>query len=629
MCGIVGIVNRDATKPPDVALLRAMTDRLRHRGPDAAGTFIAAGIGLGSRRLSIIDLESGDQPIASENGSIVVVCNGEIYNYIELRAELTAQGHAFRTQSDTEVIVHLYEEHEFRFVERLRGMFAIALWDASRRRLLLARDRLGIKPLYYAETAGGLYFASEQKAILEAGEVPRELSPRAVSDLLSLGFVATPATMFRDIRQLSPGTWLEYKGGAATVRAYWDVRFPARGEPAPLVSERVWVEALRDKLAEIVRLHLRSDVEVGAWLSGGLDSSAIVSLMLCQLGRPVHAVSLAFESSKMDEIRTQRTLLDFPEYDLISRVLVCSAKDFARLPEALWFAEDPSLSGIEVIRLLTAEASARDVKVVMTGEGADEVFGGYPWFKLDKLLRPLARLPWPLKRLMLLGPLLSRRFPRVSSMLLADPEMNTGRYRMTAGWGRDGEPRRLLANDLASRVADPKQSSWELALPEGFAGWHPFSQLQYFELKVRLPSFINHTLDRGSMARSLEARVPFLDHELVEFAARIPPALKLKGMREKHVLREAAADFLPREIASRRKHGLRAPTAAWLRGPLPEFASELLSEPALRRKGYFDPRVVRRFLAEHRSGRTTWTSELFTVLCLQLWDEIFLRGLRP
>jgi asparagine synthase (glutamine-hydrolysing) len=606
-----------------------MTDRLRHRGPDAEGTFSAPGIGLGSRRLSIIDLETGDQPIANEDGSIVVVCNGEIYNYVELRAELLAAGHEFRTQSDTEVIVHLYEEHGVGCVERLRGMFALALWDSSRRRLFLARDRLGIKPLYYAETAQTLYFASEQKALLEADDVPREISPRGVNDLLTLGFVAAPATMFAGIRQLMPGTWLRYEGGSASIHRYWDASFPPRDERAPRVREDTWVEALGEKLEEVVRLHLRSDVVVGAWLSGGLDSSAIVSLMLRQLGRPVHVASLSFDSPGIDEIRTQRTLLDFPEYDLISRVRVCTAKDFARLPEALWFSEDPSASGIEILRLLAAEESAQDVKVILTGEGADEVFGGYPWFQFDKLLRPLAKLPQPMKRAMMLGSFLPNRYPRIGGMFLATPEMNAERYRVTVGWGRPTVTRRLLSADLASRAVDVEGCAWELDLPKGFSRWHPFAQLQYYELNVRLPSFVNHTLDRCSMARSVEARVPFLDHELVEFAAHIPPSLKMKGLREKHVLREAVADCLPHEIANRKKRGLQAPTTAWLRQPLPEFAADLLSESSLRRKGYFDAAGVRRLLAEHQSSRGTWTYELFAVLSLQLWDEIFLQGNRP
>jgi len=629
MCGIAGIALKEGTRPVDVALLQAMTDRLRHRGPDAEGAFVAAGIGLGSRRLSIIDLETGDQPIANEDGSLVVVCNGEIYNYVELRAELLAAGHEFRTQSDTEVIVHLYEEHGVGCVERLRGMFALALWDSSLRRLFLARDRLGIKPLYYAETARGLTFASEQKAILEADGVPREFSPRGVNDLFTLGFVAAPATLFASVHQLLPATWLLFEDGSVSIHRYWDVKFPSRDEPAPQIREEEWVEALREKLDEVVRLHLRSDVAVGAWLSGGLDSSAIVSLMLRQLGRPIHTASLSFDSPGMDEIRTQRTLLDFPEYDLISRVYVCTARDFTRLPEAMWFSEDPTTSGIEVMRLLTAEASAHDVKVILTGEGADEVFGGYPWFQFDKLLRPLARLPLPVKRMLLLGSLFPKRFPRVSGMFLAGPEMNVDRYRTSVGWGRPAATHRVFSPDLRLRVANAQASGWELELPEAFARWHPFAQLQYYELNVRLPSFINHTLDRGSMARSVEARVPFLDHELVEFAARIPPSLKMKGLREKHILREAVADLLPREIADRKKRGLRAPTEAWLRGPLPEFAAELFSERSLRRKGYFDPAGVQELLKEHRSGRSDWTYDLLGVLALQLWDEIFVQGNRP
>jgi asparagine synthase (glutamine-hydrolysing) len=629
MCGIAGIARRDGTGPVDAALLGRMLDLLRHRGPDAEGSFVADGIGLGSRRLSIIDLETGDQPIANEDGTVVVVCNGEIYNYVELRAELSARGHAFRTKSDTEVIVHLYEEEGVDCVRGLRGMFAIALWDSSRRRLFLSRDRFGIKPLHYAETTRGLCFASEQKAILAVGDVPREINPHAVADIFTLGFVAAPSTMFAGIRQLLSGTSLTFEQGRVSFHRYWDPAFPSREDPTPRLGEREWAEALREKLEESVRLHLRSDVAVGAWLSGGLDSSAVVALMLRQLGVPVHAASLGFDIPGMDEIRTQRTLRDFPEYKLISRFRTCTLADFARLPEALWFSEGPNTSGLDIVRLLTAEESARDVKVILTGEGADEVFGGYRYFQFERLLRPLARLPQPVKRAMVLGSLLPQRFPRASGMILARPEMSADRYRVAVGWTRFAEAKQLFSPDLASRVAGLGAAEWDVAPPAGFSSWHPFTQLQYYDLTVRLPSFVNHTLDRASMARSVEARVPFLDHELVELAARIPPSLKMKGLREKHILREAVADCLPREIANRRKRGLNAPTAAWLRAPLPEFASDLFSEASLRKKGYFDPAGVRRCLTEHRAGHNARTYELFGVLSLQLWDEIFLQGNRP
>jgi asparagine synthase (glutamine-hydrolysing) len=629
MCGITGIAPREPASPVDVALLQKMTDCLRHRGPDAEGMFSGPGIGLGSRRLSIIDLQTGDQPIANEDGSVVVVCNGEIYNYIELRSELLARGHTFRTQSDTEVIVHLYEESGTDCVKSLRGMFAIALWDSGRRRLFLARDRFGIKPLYYAETAQGLYFASEQKAILESDDVPREVSARGLNDLLTLGFIVAPATLLQSIRQLMPGTSLVYEAGVASTLRYWDASFPRRGEPVPHRREEEWAEELREKLDDVVRLHLRSDVEIGAWLSGGLDSSAIVSLALRHLGRPIHAASLSFQEEGLDEIRAQKTLLDFPQYKLISRVHTCSARDFARLPEALWFAEDPSTSCAEILRLLTGEMSREDVKVVLTGEGADEVFLGYSWFWFDKIFRPIAHLPHPIKRAMLLGPLLPARHPRASGMILAPPAMNIDRYRITVGRARQAMVRGMLAPGTLAQVDCREKTWWELELPSGFEHWESLSQLQYYELNVRLPSFINHILDRGSMAFSVEARVPFLDHELAEFAAQIPLSLKMKGLREKHILRRAVADVLPREVVERKKRGLRAPVTAWLRKPLPEFAAALLSESSLRRKGYFVPAKVRALLAEHQAGQGDWAYELLCALNLQLWDEIFLQGHRP
>ncbi len=625
MCGIGGIVYRETSRPVDAGLLKVMMDELRHRGPDAEGSFLAPGIGLGVRRLSIIDLETGDQPQSNEDGTIHVVCNGEIYNYVELRENLVSAGHRFRTHSDTEVIVHLYEDLGMELVNRLRGMFAFAVWDERSRRLLLARDRLGIKPLYYAETSDGLYFASEQKALLKADGIARDIDPEALETLFALGFVVAPTTLFRSIRQLPAGHVLSFFEGRMTVREYWDMQFPARDEAACGKSGEGWADALRAKLEETVRIHLRSDVPVGAWLSGGLDSSAVVALMAKQLERPIHASSLSFESRTRDEIHTQRTLLDFPEYRVAPHVTVCTRGDFERFPEALWYFEDPTTSGLEIVRMLISEAIAGDVKVVMTGEGADETFGGYPWFRSNKLLRPFSHLPLPLRYAARAGPLVWKRLERASRLVIAEPEMNAARYRISIGRISDGAAERLLSPELRRSLPDSEEFSWEPNVPRRFSRWHPFNQLMYYEIKVRLPSFVLPVVDRGSMAKSLEARVPFLDHELVELTAQIPPRLKLKRLREKYILRRAIGDLIPREIVARRKRGLAAPVGEWIRDPIPEFAADLLSPSALRRTGYFRPEGVARTLEEHRGGARDRAGDLLGVLAVQLWDELFVK----
>ncbi|MGB2982861.1 MAG: asparagine synthase (glutamine-hydrolyzing), partial [Candidatus Bipolaricaulia bacterium] len=327
MCGITGVAFAGAGRIPDLSMLRAMTDTLRHRGPDGEGYHLDSGVGLGVRRLSIIDLETGDQPISNENGSVVVVCNGEIYNYVELRNELEARGHVFRSQSDTEVIVHLYEESGTRCLERLRGMFAFAIWDAVRSELLLARDRFGIKPLYYAPTEDGVYFGSEQKAILASRGVGREVDLRGLHDLLTMGFVVAPSTLFAAIRQLEPGTFLVYREGELSIARYWDVAFPRRSEALAGRTDEAWASALLEKLDETVSIHLRSDVPVGAWLSPGIDSSTIVALMARHRGGPIHTTTLGFEAPEADEVQGQKSLIDFAEHPLVSRMARCCAAD--------------------------------------------------------------------------------------------------------------------------------------------------------------------------------------------------------------------------------------------------------------------------------------------------------------
>ena len=624
MCGITGYAFASPDRPADVERLRAMVDTLRHRGPDGEGALVDAGIALGIRRLSIIDLETGDQPIANEDRSVHVVCNGEIYNYVELRRELIARGHRFRTHSDVEVIAHLYEEDGPECVHSLRGMFAIAIWDATARTLLLARDRFGIKPLYYTSTSDGLFFGSEQKAILASGAVDREIDPRGLHDLLTFGFVVAPSTMLRGIRQLEPGTTLTYCEGHPTVRTYWDARFPARGEEERR-SDAEWIERFRAELEETVRLHLRSDVPVGAWLSAGVDSSAIVALMAAGREDAIHTTTLAFENESFDEVRGQRTLLDDPHLNLARHVAWCGDGDFARFPETTWYTEDPTATGLEVPRSILGAEAASGVKVILTGEGADELLAGYPRFRLDKLLRPLAVLPPGIRRLALLGDVLPKRYRRASRMLVAPRQTRLPRYIATLGGPSPEGMARVLTPDAQEMLRSP-ETVWDLEVPSGFDRWSTLAQMQYYEIKIRLPSFVIHTLDRGSMAHSLEARVPFLDHKLFELTAQMPPRLKLRGFREKHVLRESVRDLLPSEIVTRRKRGMQSPIAEWLRAPLPAGVCEMFGPESLRGVGLFEPSGVSSLLREHRDGIRNGSTELMAVLALQSWHRVFIQG---
>jgi asparagine synthase (glutamine-hydrolysing) len=621
MCGICGIAPGDGERTPDRALLGRMTGTLRHRGPDGEGFLTAPGIGIGVRRLAIVDLATGDQPIACEDGAVSVVCNGEIYNAPELRRDLEGRGHRFRTRSDVEPIVHLYEERGEGGLDALRGMFALALWDARRRRLLLARDRFGIKPLLWAERGADLLFASEAKALLAALGAPSGPDPEALRDLFAFGFVPAPRSIFPGVRRLPAGHLLVREGGRTEVRRWWGPCFPPRGAGGH-ASAAAWAERVRAKLEESVRIHLRSDVPIAVQLSAGLDSSSVAALALRLTGGPVESFTLGFAEAACDEVAGQRILSDFPGYDLRSRRGVCGPGDLARLPEALWHQEEPTLSGLEVPRLLLAELVAGRFKVILTGEGADELFGGYPWYRVDRILRPLALLPRPLRSG--LGHLAGRWRPMLGRGLEEPRGVDLRRYALMAGtW--TPERRGLLVPDLAPPAGWVPRLDPSVAPPDEFAGWHPFSQLRYLDQTVRLPDFVAHLLDRSAMARSLEARVPFLDHELAELAAAVPPGVAMRLGKEKALLRRAVRDLLPREIARRRKRGMLAPIQGWLAGPLPPFAEELLSPGALAAGGVFVPQAVGDLLREHRAGRR-WGVHLAGVLSVQLWRHLFTRG---
>ncbi len=490
------------------------------------------------------------------------------------------------------------------------------------RRLFLARDRFGIKPLYYACSQDSLLFGSEAKAILASGQIDGRLDPHALQDLFGFGFVTGSKTLLSSVRQLPPGHFLLCEQGRTTVTQYWDMRFPPRSEFASR-SEGEWAEGLREQLSESVRLHMRSDVPVGSWLSGGLDSSAITSLMQEWVERPVRTFGVRFEDPRCDELGRVATLDRFPGYDLAHQVTVCRDADVERLPEAIWHAEDPTAFGLEIPRLLLSESTARSVKVIAAGEGADEVLGGYRWFQWEKLLRPFAVLPLSVRNLLTFSPLLGWLRPGLARRLRAPAEMRMARYRSIHCGCLDSLPE-LLSGEWKSQVMSRPNDEQCVAQPDSFEQWHPFTQLQYYDIKIRLPGFLLPLLDRPSMAYSVEARVPFLDHKLAEYCAQIPPSVKMKRFREKYVLRRAVEGALPREIAWRPKFGMRAPWQQWATGNLPAFAEELLSERALRATGYFDPQAVQalRRRAGDRRQRST-PRQLMTVLIVQLWDHLF------
>lgn len=630
MCGISGVAFNDPHRLAEPSVLSRMTAIQRHRGPDSEGFYVAAGIGLGVCRLSIVDPLTGDQPITNEDETVALICNGEIYNYLELRERLARAGHRFRTGSDVEVVVHLYEERGEECLSELRGMFGLALWDARNRELLLARDRLGIKPLHYALTGSGLVFSSEIKGILASGLVPAKIDRARLFRLLSTGYLPASRTLVAGVRQLPAGHWLKFGSGRLFAHAYWDVFFPAKDRYDRRMTGADWAEALRANLTESVELHLRSDVPVGSWLSGGIDSSAVTALMALQSRDPIHTFTLGFENRALDESKSRAMLDRFPGFSLVGRRAVCRPDHLALLPQAVWHREQPFGLGVEISRMVLAELTARDLKVVVTGEGADEVLGGYSWYRTDRLLRCLSRLPRGFRKAA--ADLIELLAPETGwhRLVAAPPQLTGERFSALTGaavWPDGSDP--CLSEDMGQEAAEGMEEEEEFRVPPAFGQWHPFAKLQYFDLKIRLAALVCHHLDRLSMARSVEARVPYLDHVLVEFCATIPPWVKLKGFREKDVLRRAMRGVLPSEIARRKKFPLSAPVGNWMRAQLPEFAAELLSPEMLRVKGYFDPVRVARLRARGGAGSHNCSRQLLLVLTTQLWDELFLKRLEP
>jgi asparagine synthase (glutamine-hydrolysing) len=622
MCGIAGIAGPFAPTER-TALLERMGAALVHRGPDDSGTFVDDGIGLVSRRLSIVDVAGGRQPLANEDGQIVCVCNGEIYNYPELRARLEAKGHRFRTSSDSEVIVHLYEESGADLVGELRGMFALAVWDARKRSLLLARDPFGIKPLVYATRGERLYFASEAKGILASGRVAAALDRKALGDIAHLGFVVTPRTLFDGIDKLPPGHTLEWRAGEHRLRRFWEPSFPPASENGSRSDVRACAEELRTRLSDSVRAHLQSDVPVAVMLSGGLDSSSILALAATHADRRLTAFSLGFEEARHDEFDGQVTLRGDGRWDNVHAR--CTREHLSTLPEALWYAERP-LGGVDVSRLVLARTiSAHGFKVVLTGEGSDELFGGYRWYHGQRVADWLAVLPSSVRAMLALGA--DKLRPRFARLLRAPSAMGMERFAamINAAEGGDGFSS-LLAPDVAR----------ELSLPDLFpppaqpvATWHRFAQLQYYDQRVRLADLVIDNLDSACMAASVEARVPFLDREVFSFARTLPPRMKMRGFTEKYVLREAMRGVLPEAVRTREKHGMTTPTAEWLLQPLPETLEALLAPREIERQGLFRADRVQQLVGEYRGNRVARidrASLIWRVLSLQLWLDLFVDG---
>ena len=638
MCGIAGTLYFDAQRLPEQSRLERMVQAIAHRGPDGDGYHIEPGVGLGHARLSIIDLGGGAQPIHNGRRTVWITYNGEIFNYIELRQFLEARGHRFYTHTDTEVIVHLYEELGDRFVDELNGQFSFAIWDRPKRRMLLVRDRAGILPLYYAKTNDELVFASEVKSILASGAVQAALDPYGLDELMTFWAPQAPRTMFQGISQLGPGEMLIVENGAITTRKYWEWSFPEpgehrRGSPGDLEHE------LREILSDATRLRLRADVPVGAYLSGGLDSSTLVALLQERVPQTLRTFSIGFDDAGLDESVHQRTVVDYLRTS--HNHVQCSTADIARaFPRTIYHSEMPVLRTAPApMQMLSGLVRRSDVKVVLTGEGADEVLGGYDIFKEAKVRHFWAQQPessWRPALLKRLYPYLNLTSAQSAAYLkeffgvgLQSP--NDPCFSHLPRWATTAQCKLFWSDDMRSRVQGSAVERLRDSLPVHVRGWHRFNRGEYLEAKTLLPSYLLSAQgDRMLMASSVEGRFPFLDHRLIEFANRLHPRYKMRVLKEKHLLKQAMRERLPAAILQRHKQPYRAPDAAAFVGSQPpEYVTELMSPQGIARYGYFDPDKVVRLVAKLQRAKVPAARDNMAfvgILSTQLWHAQFVAG---
>ncbi len=627
MCGVCGVLSLNGASV-DPTTLESMNQALLHRGPDSSGSFLHNGVGLAARRLAIIDLEGGDQPIANEDGTIHVVQNGEIYNYRELREELERSGHRLATRSDTEVLVHLYEDHGTRFVEKLRGMFAIALWDGRARRLVLARDRFGIKPLYYRLTTESLSFASELKALLRQPGFDREIDLNALEAYLAFSFVPAPLTIFRGVNKLPPGSVLTWDANQSERGA--QIESFARPRPVPTAetrseTEEELAEELLERLRDSVRAHLIADVPVGVLLSGGIDSCTLAALASMESSAPVMTFSIGFDEPRFDERARARLVAE--QYETDHHELIVRPDAVQLLPKLAEVYDEPFADASAIPTYIVSKLARQHVKVALSGEGGDELFGGYDYYVghlLAPRLRALARLARPLvERLPSSSAKAStldhkaKRFVRGAR--LSPLERHYVWKEVFSPGGRTElfrEDRRgeLDPLELLRRRYDESEGSDEL------------SRIMDVDLGIFLVDDMLVKTDRASMANSLEARVPFLDPVISDLALALPSRLKVRPFATKRLIRSAVTRLLPKEIIEGKKQGFSMPVARWLRGELQPVARELLSPERIRRQGFFKPETVTRMLDAHASGRADFSRQLWALLVFSLWYDEYVEA---
>jgi asparagine synthase (glutamine-hydrolysing) len=630
MCGICGKYSPSGVK---IEELDAMLDTIVHRGPDDSGCYLNANIGLGSRRLSIIDLETGNQPISNEDGTVWIVYNGEMYNYKSLRTQLESKGHLFRTDSDTEVIVHLYEEVGEHCVEQLSGMFAFALWDERQQKLLLARDRIGQKPMFYSRDGADLLFGSEMKAILALHHQERELDPLAMHDYLSLRFIPSPLTIFKHIQKLPPAHTLVFQNGQIRLRCYWHLSFREK----LTISEPEILEALREKLKHTVASHLMSDVPIGALLSGGLDSSLIVAILAGDLARKTNTFSIGVEESDFDELPFARLVAERYETQHVEERV--AANVIQSLPEMIWHLEEPS-DPIAACMFQAARLASRHVKVVLGGDGGDELFAGFDRYVGARYIDLYSFMPLALRQ-GLMGPILDRlpdsfTYKSLTQKLrwlhhLSLQATAAEQYAEATCFFRfTHEGKHALYSAKLWEELEERNSTAAITEPFNHAeADHLLDRMLYTDFVTRLPEHSLVLTDRMSMAHGLEARSPFLDHEMVEFLAKVPAEIKVQNHQPKYLMRKLAANYLPAPILQREKQGFMLPIAYWFRTDLFPLVSQMVEHSHFVRDGWFKRENIQQLLEEHRSNRYDHHVRLWMLLTLELWHQLYIEGRKP
>ncbi len=621
MCGICG-----TTGIADETLMRRMCELLVHRGPDDTGFYIDKEnkISLGVRRLSIIDLKGGHQPIHNEDRKIWIVFNGEIYNFLELRKLLKEKGHSFYTRTDTETIVHLYEEYGEACVNALQGMFTFALWDKKEKELFVARDRLGIKPLYYYERKGELIIGSEIKSILEHPHVSREVNLKALDSYLTLQYVPSPLTMFSGIRKLPAGHYLVWKRGKMKIKQYWDVTFLERRQG---IDEEVAKEELKCKIEEAVRVRMRADVPLGVLLSGGIDSGVIASFAAKLSHQPVKTFTVGFEAEgDYNELKEARLISKRFNTDH-HEIILNAPKTQELLPKLIWHLDEPLADQAVIPTFLVSRFARNEVKVVLTGEGGDEFFGGYPrygWFRIAKMVQN--KIPLSLRKFLL--QVIAKSFVREErkryAQLLLGEFSDAKRHMSWIGTFSDSSKEilygeRMKGNLNSSGIEDLVSGYLEDGFEENL-----LHSLMYLDVKTWLVDDILTKVDKMSMATSLEARVPFLDHRLVEFVATLPTSFKVRGLKTKRLLKSSLDGILPTEILNKRKHAFLVPTAEWFQNGMKEFVREILFPETTMNRGYFNPDYVKWLVNEHFAGRRNFNQKIWSLLCFELWYRLFI-----